>query len=445
MAPLELADDQTTQAIHAVLFFYQTISSPADMPTHISPVLALALLSCLKYVISFQLSPTSRRGTILFASSSSSTVTQKKDVTDTPTPRTTAADSDDDEDILNDILIEWLTAMGSKGIKTSIRIDTNCQGLRGLYANRDIKQRENVFEIPYEAALETGDSLSDGVNGEYLMRYDLEDVDGSDDWCKEDVYDVYQGLRLLETFEPDPDYSPYVYHLPPPPESNDEAGLTPDFWSDDIVSSLEVPSYVQQIMQRKVIVKVVAEKNDVDELDLRWATLMVRSRRFTVWDTVDDPAANDDDSFFGSFPKGKKVEQIKGFMLPLIDMANHAHDPNTSLAIAVNRWTRKFDATSTFALRAIRPIIKDEEITLCYGDGDRTSLDFLDKYGFFLDGNEADNDIDWTEMKTEFSSSLNEDKAEKASLLADSKENSTSTMLSLRILLKQLRERAGLI
>ena len=43
-------------------------------------------------------------------------------------------------------------------------------------------------------------------------------------------------------------------------------------------------------------------------------------------------------------------------------------------------------------------------------------MDLLDKYGFFLEGNKADDTIDWEELKPEFTTSLEEDEAELAAL-----------------------------
>ena len=47
------------------------------------------------------------------------------------------------------------------------------------------------------------------------------------------------------------------------------------------------------------------------------------------------------------------------------------------MKICVNRIARDFDANSSFALRALRPIKKGEEVTISYGEGDLTSLDLL--------------------------------------------------------------------
>eukprot|EP00571_Detonula_confervacea_P004338 CAMPEP_0172320844 /NCGR_PEP_ID=MMETSP1058-20130122/41591_1 /TAXON_ID=83371 /ORGANISM="Detonula confervacea, Strain CCMP 353" /LENGTH=1076 /DNA_ID=CAMNT_0013036199 /DNA_START=99 /DNA_END=3329 /DNA_ORIENTATION=+ len=308
-------------------------------------------------------------------------------------------------------LIEWLDDIKEGGRPSLVNIETNSQGLRGLFANKDIKSGEIIVEVPYDAALLVGDSMWATIFD------DFDDVPGSDDWSEDDLDDVYQGLNFLQTFMKDADYVPYANNLPHIPSSGDEAGLTPDFWTKDYILGFEVPTYIKQILDRKQIVQEVAKKNDVNENELRWATWMIRSRRFTTWNMVDDPNRGDDESFWGAFPsRQNRIEQIQGFLLPLMDMANHANDPNAGLKISVNKWTREFDDTSTFAFKALRPIKKGEEMTISYGDSDTTSLELLDKYGFFLPGNEADKTIDWEEFKPEFTTSLEGDEAELAML-----------------------------
>ena len=233
-------------------------------------------------------------------------------------------------------------------------------------------------------------------------------------------------------------YDTYLSNLPKPPKSYNDAGLTPDFWPDQLINELEVPPFINEVMTRKHIVNIVAEKNSVDENELRWATWMIRSRRFTTLDMVDDSFTNDNESFFNKIIP-KKVEQIKGFLLPLIDMANHAHEPNAAMKIEVNKWTRKFDDTSSFALLALKPISKNEEITISYGDGDWTCLQMMDKYGFFLKGNTVDESFDWKQLDCTFSTSLEEDNKEVLVLKSDEENHgSRLDMLSLRIYLKQM-------
>ncbi|KAL7451278.1 hypothetical protein ACHAWC_003113 [Mediolabrus comicus] len=236
-------------------------------------------------------------------------------------------------------------------------------------------------------------------------------------------------------------YSPYVTSLPSKPITinnnnnyDDEEGLTPDFWSDSIITELGLPSYTQQVLNRKQIIKAVASNNNVNESDLQWATYLIRSRRFTTWNMVPDPSSLSEEEAeygsgpFGTFPtinnmKKKKVEQIQGFLVPLIDMANHHPNPNAVMKISVNKWTRKFDTSSSFALRATRPIVQGDEITISYGDGTSTCLELLDKYGFFVDNNQDengvdDNGIDLEKLQPTWDSSVEEDQMELDALLA---------------------------
>ena len=94
-------------------------------------------------------------------------------------------------DISNDTLLRWLLASGAPPDLHSVRIDSNQDGLRGLYANRDIGKNEIIFEIPYELALETGDTLKDGEFGKYLIGGDFDDVD-----CGEFANDVRSCFRF---------------------------------------------------------------------------------------------------------------------------------------------------------------------------------------------------------------------------------------------------------
>lgn len=260
----------------------------------------------------------------------------------------------------------------------------------------------------------------------------------TESWDTETIYDTYQALQLLNRMETDEEFihDPYICNFPQEPESN-ESGVTPDFWDDDLINELEIPSFIEEIQNRKQIVKLVAEKNDVDEDELRWATWMIRSRRFTTWDTVDDPADDDDSLMRKIMPK--KVEQIRGFLLPLIDMVNHDHEPNAVMKITVNKWTRKFDDTASFALKATKPIAQDEELTIFYGDGGWTCLQMLDKYGFFLEGSEADEMFDWESLSCNFSTTLEEDERERRMLIDDGNGDCCRVdMLSLRIKIKKL-------
>jgi len=318
--------------------------------------------------------------------------------------------------------------------------------------------------VPYHLALNVGDTLRQDY-------YNLDNI--SDEWDEGDVEDVMQALYFLENFvggasfdgsyccrydeydeEVDSDYfAPYVSTLPSKPiistadknnSYDDEEGLTPDFWSDSIINEIGIPSYSQRIIDRKSILRTIAQNNNVDEGDLQWATFMIRSRRFTTWNMVPDPNNVDDGGPFGALTQ-KKIEQIQGFLVPLIDMANHNPNPNAVMKISVNKWTRKFDDTSSFALRATRPIRKGEEVTISYGDGSGTCLELLDKYGFFVESDEDGADergVDLEELKPIWRSSVEEDEVELDRLRGgrDSSSTTSSSSNKLKTIVSRLQD-----
>lgn len=313
-------------------------------------------------------------------------------------------------------LVEWIESAeeddgGGFGRRPGVKIEIDTKdGLRGLYATSDVRRGELLVEVSYSAALLVGDTLNQAVYD------DFSSIPGSDKWDEEDVEDVYQGLGFLSSFAKDDEYSPYISTLPPRPDDvSTTEGLPPDYWPRSTIEQIQIPDYSSRILSRKDIVENVVAINKVPVDELQWATWMMRSRRFTTWNMVDDPNS-EDQGLFGKIANQNKVEQIQGFLIPLIDMANHAQDPNAALKISVNRWTREFDESSSFALRALRPIRKGEQVTICYGEGDRNSLDLLEKYGFFVPDNEADGDIDWNEMRTEFTGSVEMDVRELAEM-----------------------------
>lgn len=234
-------------------------------------------------------------------------------------------------------------------IRNNIRIDNHPKTqLRGLFSQRDFRSNELIVEVPYHVALLVGDTLTlrqdyypnnNNLNDLDQNNNEIDD-DGSCSWDEGDVEDVLQGLYFLENFvkgasfqqyddtdrydtkngdqrdeyyddseeydyELDCDYyAPYVTSLPSKPigSNNDsnsdnhnhcsydnEEGLTPDFWSDSTINEIGIPTYSQQILDRKRIVQTIAQNNNVNESDLQWATFMIRSRRFTTWNMVPDP------------------------------------------------------------------------------------------------------------------------------------------------------------
>ena len=164
----------------------------------------------------------------------------------------------------------------------------------------------------------------------------------------------------------------YVECLPRVQESSFDA--TPDFWPTAVLEQCPVPRLRQQSLERQRRIRAAASKSMRTLQDLQWALWIMRSRGFTSLKQID----------------GKLRERT--ILLPLIDMINHDGDnPNTSIEVIE---TDKYDE-SFVALQATRPICKTEQITLRYGTGFETSLELLDRYGFYTESNPNDYRIDW--------------------------------------------------
>ncbi|KAL3811634.1 hypothetical protein ACHAXA_001391, partial [Cyclostephanos tholiformis] len=75
-------------------------------------------------------------------------------------------------------LIEWLEYR--RGFFSSVTVNTNSQGLRGLYAKNDIMAGQIIVEVPYNSALLVGDTAwvrkdddFDDILGSDLTSLDL--------------------------------------------------------------------------------------------------------------------------------------------------------------------------------------------------------------------------------------------------------------------------------
>lgn len=205
---------------------------------------------------------------------------------------------------------------------------------------------------------------------------------------------------------------------------------------------IQIPSFVTRTLQRKHLVEKIATAAKISDRELRWATWMIRSRRFSTIDSVYEESPSSEKRFSlleWLSSRIIKKDVVKGYLLPLLDMSNHSSHPNASIAIKIDKFARKFDETSSFVLRAIRNVDKNEELTISYLDGDGTSLDFLDKYGFFTEGNPNDEIL--LAKRPSIPTTLDDDEEKQREIDTSVVENgSISTVLSLRI---SLKKRAG--
>ncbi len=118
-----------------------------------------------------------------------------------------------------------------------------------------------LVKIPYKSALLVGNLLST------LVFDDFSNVPGSNGWFDEELDDVCRGLHFLQYLMNSVGDALYVKTLLQKP-SGDKAGLTPNFCPTESIENIKIPSYVNQILARKRMVKEVAKKNNVNKDDL---------------------------------------------------------------------------------------------------------------------------------------------------------------------------------
>jgi len=212
--------------------------------------------------------------------------------------------------------------------------------------------------------------------------------------------DVQHGLQFLQeiVLSEELKHASYVECLPKAGTSNFDG--TPDFWPLEDFKLFPVPRLKQASMERKSIVKETVEKltrqgtEAVSVNDLQWATWVVRTRGFTTIHVLSDSSS-----------PTKRIRKRK-VLLPYLDFMNHNLNPNCVMEVFEDGDANN-DETSMYALRATRDIQAGEEVTIVYGTGFETSLDLLDKYGFWLEENSEDQfsvnrNLDWSLVDQEW-------------------------------------------
>lgn len=243
---------------------------------------------------------------------------------------------------------------------------TTSERLRGLFATRDFAEGEFVFAIPLPATLL--------IQETYINPDKDHDADGKET----DDAEMQQAIALLQNFveEPSSIWGPYLRCLPRV-ESSNVLDATPDFWPSHVLDRFPVPLLQRRSRERYQRIRRASKKGPYSTQDLQWALWIIRTRGFTSLKQC------------GTM-QGKLRERT--VLLPLIDMINHdGEDPNVSIQVIE---TDSYDE-SFVALQAQRSIAEGEQISLRYGTGFETSLELLDKYGFYTRDNPNDGRIDW--------------------------------------------------
>jgi len=252
-------------------------------------------------------------------------------------------------------------------------------GLRGVFAKEDVRAGEYIAAVPFLTTLLVDEDfdLSTSDPGTVVLRGDEPEV----------------GFRLWEKFfclDDDDDNEKYSAFLDCLPMTLDDPNFdgTPDFWSEEDIRRLEIPSVVNKMLSRKEAIADFADGlledrvvdnddgKDDDDTDVSSSALstiqqccwLVQSRAFTT------------------YKKAMSIDGTTGLLsrvvlIPFIDMINHASRKIANAEMQVVE-TKEYDE-SFYALVATQPIRKGTEIKICYGTGEETSLEIFSKYGFW--------------------------------------------------------------
>ena len=306
-----------------------------------------------------------------------------------------------------DVLFQQLRDQEVEGLDSLVvrnRISSSDHGcssrrLRGLYTTAEWNAGEYICALPFSAALLVQDTTTFAEeNMEKEGEADEEEENSSESLIREEIEQALFFLQHVMAKN-----TPYVNCLPKIGDALDEI-TTPDFWSLSDLDQIPVPRLRESTRLRKHLVQQMANgpaillptlAHPLDDCDndnmvslLQWATWLIRTRGFTTFRMVGGPPL--------STTLTQRQVRKRCYLLPLIDFVNHENPSKACVALEVLETPpdNDDDDASMFALRAIRDIAPGEELTMTYGTGFETSLDLLDKYGFWQSNQQDGNDED---------------------------------------------------
>ena len=298
-------------------------------------------------------------------------------------------------------LMDWLDEDDGVGA-TTIGVSDN--GIRGLYATEAYDPGEYILAIPSSSCVVLYERIYDMLANEPDTKREARDV-------AEGAQRLHQLLHQKEIDE----WTNIYLDTLPTDSSNFDA--TPDFWDEGIIRQLEFNQLVHDMLERR-------EEQLSD--GLAFSKWLVRSRAFTTFQLLST-----------SDKTKSRTLRTRTMLIPYIDMLNHAANCNTMMEKAETPEVSDED-TSYFSLMATRSIYPGDELTLTYGSGYETCLDFVTKYGFWLPDNPNDMSLDLTNV--EWSTSLKKDKEALHQTDSSKESQHFRDMLRLRIHLKRIQQ-----
>jgi hypothetical protein len=257
-------------------------------------------------------------------------------------------------------LIEVEEFEGLDSLDVGFDVYTN---LRGVYAKENFQKGEYICTVPFVSTVLLDETFFPTTEPNDEMKLSISRLENASKFlemvvnAETPLESLYRGSLPLSSS--DTNFSP-----------------TPDFWNENDIKELQVPSIVDDMLTRKEQVRRCAADKQVDctETELMHALWLVRSRAFTT------------------LKKAITLDMTEGLlqrtiMVPFFDLLNHKRSCNAKIEVLE---TKEYDA-SLYALVAKRNIQKGDEITICYGTGEEPSWELYCKYGFWPEGH-GDND-----------------------------------------------------
>lgn len=253
--------------------------------------------------------------------------------------------SEDEETASWERFSAWLAQRGAN--LEAVRIGKH-DGMRGLFATRDIAAGESIIELPLGACIELADART------------------ADDLCAPAI--TLLGLRKADQGELEP-----YFRLLPSRDSKEMATM-PDFFTDKELQMLQCPPVAEKTRRRQQLCAQRATEQGLDTQGVTWALCTSVQRSFTVLSPIDG---------------------LLRLLLPGIDLINHDADALHSFKVRWQLSDGPVDAL--FKVVAGSAVKKGEEVRICYGGspyrpdgcggdchGDIawTNANYLQRYGF---------------------------------------------------------------
>jgi len=274
---------------------------------------------------------------------------------------------------------------------TELGVSSSATALRGIYAKESFPTDAYICAIPFVSTVLLDETFV---------------VEDEEDLPEENKNDAENGLKFLQflqkentTTTTDKNWTPYLNCLPQLHEENFDP--TPDFWSEEEIQQLEIPSILRRTLARKRNLEELHDQQQNKNIScsaLQHAAWLVRTRAFTtykknVMNVVD----------------GTKGLLRRTVLIPYLDMLNHATTTTANVQLTAVE-TKEYDECF-YAITALKPITKGEELRLCYGTGLDTTLELFQNYGFIDENNKNHPSV--TEEEDDdvlFTTSLEEDR-----------------------------------